>query len=195
MSPLFFGWNDLQLSRRGRNALGIAQRGLAIPALWRLFRVGDANVFYDRLVLRERFMFEGEEPAKYVLAFHVFREVFEHAALHNHRYPGMIFPFAQNAPPGTPLYRMPWEIRVGDETVKTGTHVVKSGEPYGFTDALGVWHAIQGIRPHMSFVFTDLSAPPQRENRLEFRELPRELTRAVCAELCEATLLLSKIEL
>lgn len=114
---------------------------------------------------------------EYAVGIHLFERP-ARTELHDHRWPFAVYPFGEHVAKGTPLYDMPWE-----DGPDSGTVTIRSHQPYAIRRS-SIRHAVHSVRPHLSIVMTDVTAPPAREPRLPaVIPLPRD----------EITLLLLRI--
>lgn len=143
------------------------------PGWWNGIRVGTGSTAYLRIEATQRLVSQGRRPREHSVALHLF-DTAGNTALHDHRWPIAVLPFAEGVADGTPLYEMPWQD--GDTQ---GALLVRSGAPYAL-ERCAVRHAVRGLRPHMSVTLADVTDPPTRANRLPVEPIsPAETLRAI----------------
>ena len=146
------------------------------PQAWQAHEVGG---MYVRIEATDSLVSRGPDRREYGVAVHVFPRLIQ-GELHDHRWPFAVYPFGHGLPDATPLYEMPWEY--GQQS---GVMIVGARRPYALEET-AVRHAVRGLRPHMSLIFADITAPPTRPNRLSMAPLTAAATEDVLAQARDA---------
>ena len=104
------------------------------------------------------------------MSAHWFETPGAETALHDHRFPLAVFPFAVDADIDAALYEMQWLDRDrGDEPVVV---TVSHGACWGVARPQRVLHTVKTLRPHASIVLADVTEAPTRPDRLVSTPLP-----------------------
>jgi len=112
----------------------------------------------------------------FVVGIHLF-PILGNGAMHNHRFPFAILPFASNGRIGVPLYEMPWEVRSeGRDELPRGNLSVLSGYPYAIERCLNTYHSVNALRTYWSVNVADVTNQAAREDRLTTSELDSDAT-------------------
>lgn len=157
---------DSPLLARLIQALPQIRVRLAEPVAWRgiLVREPGRAVSYRRAVCRDELATTSQT---FRVSLHDFAEGGYEGELHDHRWPIAVLPLDPAGVLHVPLYEMPWQVRGGSR----GTLIVRSGEPWAIDRCGDVLHAVKSLRPHLSIVMSEITAPATRENRMQIEPL------------------------
>lgn len=173
---------DCTLVRDLRRFLPAIHTRLRAHDAWTAYRVTDPETghTYDRLLCKT-LLKALDSGTRYQVAAHVFHAPPVGTAMHDHRHPFAILPLALDGRVGQVVYRMPWQLRKGEEVIESGVLDVKAGRPYAIEQPKAVWHAVFGTAPHLSLVIADVSQPPTRAARSAVAALGDTATQTLCA--------------
>jgi hypothetical protein len=158
--------DDSPLLARLLQALPQIRARLAEPAAWAgiLVREPERPVAYRRVVCRDDL---ATSRQTFRVALHDFEDASYDGELHDHRWPIAVLPLDLAGVVRVPLYEMPYQVRGG----ASGTLIVRSGEPWAIDRCREVLHAVRSMRPHVSIVMSEITAPATRENRMVIEPL------------------------
>ena len=160
---------DSPLLARLLQALPQISARLAEPSAWRgiVVREPARAVSYRRAVCRD----ELASPTQvFRVSLHDFEDATYEGELHDHRWPIAVMPLDPSGECDVPLYEMPWQINDG----ASGTLLVRSRQPWAIDRCSEVLHAVRSLRPHLSIVMSEITAPATRENRMVIEPLADE---------------------
>ncbi|HEY5933258.1 MAG TPA: hypothetical protein VIU61_01410 [Kofleriaceae bacterium] len=165
---------DSPLLARLLQALPQIRVRLTEPSAWRgiVVREPARAVAYRRAVCRDEL---ATATRTFRVSLHDFEDASYEGELHDHRWPIAVMPLDPAGERDVPLYEMPWQIKGG----ASGTLLVRSGEPWAIDRCSDVLHAVRSLRPHLSIVMSEITAPATRENRMVIESLADEEVTAI----------------
>jgi len=151
---------------------------LADESVWRGIRVlePDSRHEYTRVVCNDELV---AGQSSLLVAVHLFEMDGYAGTLHDHRWPLAVLPFGVAAGAET-LYEMPWERRDAEQTVASGLLLIHEQQGWAIEDFRNVRHAVRSLRPHLSLSVTDITQPPNRDNRMVVAPMtPTDIARVL----------------